>query len=236
MDNCVLCGTAMGARCLCSNQRSPHSAQASYRAHDTLPALPQWMPALAKVLPAFEYLENRLTDNCESPYHMQKQHAQMRFLKVRPSTMCVHRSIHHAHTAFLLFSLHTLHLLYFTLTTCGVSCDAQVFDPAMATKEQPKAFLDIRAFTDHHSRCAQPHPRVESGAGHVHVSLAKDFKLIEKEDIPKYTEEVMTFWRENHTKIPTWARAARIVFSLSPPNSEPCELRTRVLHPGQFLW
>ena len=123
---------------------------------------------------------------------------------------------YHAHTAFLLFSLHTLHLLYFTLTTCGVSCDAQVFDPAMATKEQPKAFLDIRAFTDHHSRCAQPHPRVESRAGHVHVSLAKDFKLIEKEDIPKYTEEVMTFWRENHTKIPTWARAARFVFSLSP--------------------
>ena len=36
--------------------------------------LPAWKKAVAHVKGAFKYLEDRLTDNCASPYHCQEQH------------------------------------------------------------------------------------------------------------------------------------------------------------------
>lgn len=41
-------------------------------------------------------------------------------------------------------------------------------------------------------------------------------------DKDNYTSSVLQFWASNLSKFPTWAKAARIVFSLSP-NSAACE-------------
>ena len=42
----------------------------------------QWAPLVAKLKDGFEYLENRLTDNCDSPYHCQEQHAATALMRV----------------------------------------------------------------------------------------------------------------------------------------------------------
>ena len=42
----------------------------------------QWAPLVAKLKDGFGYLENRLTDNCDSPYHCQEQHAATALLRV----------------------------------------------------------------------------------------------------------------------------------------------------------
>lgn len=42
----------------------------------------EWQVVRGMVQPAFDYIESRLTDHCDAPYHMQLQHAQMRQLKV----------------------------------------------------------------------------------------------------------------------------------------------------------
>ena len=41
-------------------------------------------------------------------------------------------------------------------------------------------------------------------------------------DIDKFTENVLTWWRNHGTKFPSWALAARIIFAFSP-NSAACE-------------
>mmetsp|Transcript_9338 Transcript_9338/g.16323 ORF Transcript_9338/g.16323 Transcript_9338/m.16323 type:complete len:102 (-) Transcript_9338:4-309(-) len=44
----------------------------------------------------------------------------------------------------------------------------------------------------------------------------------DRSDIEVYTDEVLTWWRNHCAEIPAWAKAARIVFAISP-NSEGCE-------------
>eukprot|EP00967_Tisochrysis_lutea_P155096 scaffold309665_cov39-Tisochrysis_lutea.AAC.1 len=43
--------------------------------------LPQWQENVAKVKVGFEYLEKRLTDQCASPYHCEKQHKALGLLR-----------------------------------------------------------------------------------------------------------------------------------------------------------
>ena len=38
--------------------------------------------------------------------------------------------------------------------------------------------------------------------------------IFDRNDIAKYTEDVLGWWRMNANRIPTWALAARMVFSL----------------------
>jgi hypothetical protein len=38
--------------------------------------------------------------------------------------------------------------------------------------------------------------------------------VFDRTDIRAFTDAILTWWRTNHPIIPTWARAARIVFSL----------------------
>ena len=45
-------------------------------------------------------------------------------------------------------------------------------------------------------------------------SLQYDQDLWLCTDIRAFTDAILTWWRTNHPIIPTWARAARIVFSL----------------------
>lgn len=57
------------------------------------------------------------------------------------------------------------------------------------------------------------------------LSAAKTFKLsTERLEMSDFTKQVLKFWAHNSDSkvFPTWVRAARIVFSLSP-NSASCE-------------
>jgi hypothetical protein len=55
--------------------------EASFRGNIIAHTLPEWAGAVAKIKPAFDYIESRLTDNCDQPYHMKLQHEQMYLLK-----------------------------------------------------------------------------------------------------------------------------------------------------------
>lgn len=55
-----------------------HAFRGSILAHE----LPEWKEVVAKVQPPFDYIDNRLTDKCDSPYHMELQHSQMRLIQV----------------------------------------------------------------------------------------------------------------------------------------------------------
>lgn len=51
-----------------------------FRANILANELPEWKEAVDKVTPAFVYITNRLTNECDAPYHMQLQHQQMTLL------------------------------------------------------------------------------------------------------------------------------------------------------------
>lgn len=58
------------------------SEELSFRSTILAHELPMWQEVVKMIEPAFEYIEDRLMDNCAEPYHMLMQHAQMRILKV----------------------------------------------------------------------------------------------------------------------------------------------------------
>jgi hypothetical protein len=45
-------------------------------------SLTQWQPLVNKLKGGFTYLENRLTDNCDAPYHMKAQHEATELFKI----------------------------------------------------------------------------------------------------------------------------------------------------------
>jgi len=57
------------------------SEEATFRGNIIAHKLPAWAGAVAKLQPAFDYIENRLTNNCNVPYHMKEQHEQMHLLQ-----------------------------------------------------------------------------------------------------------------------------------------------------------
>ena len=54
-----------------------------------------------------------------------------------------------------------------------------------------------------------------------YTTAARDFET-DREDVEMFTSSVLKFWRTHRSQLPTWAKAARIVFALSP-NSASCE-------------
>ena len=40
-----------------------------------------------------------------------------------------------------------------------------------------------------------------------------------KADVAEYTQELLKWWKHNHPTIPTWAKAARIVFAMTPSSA-----------------
>jgi hypothetical protein len=50
------------------------SEEPSLRANIVAKHLPEWATCLDKLKPGFEYIEDRLTDKCEMPYHMAAEH------------------------------------------------------------------------------------------------------------------------------------------------------------------
>ena len=54
----------------------------TFRAQVVAHELSAWTEAIAKIAPAFEYIEQRLTNDCDAPYHMKAQHEQFKCLEV----------------------------------------------------------------------------------------------------------------------------------------------------------
>ena len=55
----------------------------------------------------------------------------------------------------------------------------------------------------------------------VYLELCKGC-VFDRTDIHAYTQGILTWWANHHKEIPAWAKAARIVFALTP-NSAACE-------------
>jgi hypothetical protein len=56
-----------------------------------------------------------------------------------------------------------------------------------------------------------------------YLRRASDFSCsVEPSDMDGYTKQILNFWASHHEEFPAWAKAARIIFSLSP-NSAACE-------------
>lgn len=55
----------------------------------------------------------------------------------------------------------------------------------------------------------------------AYLANAKDVK-VNRADVAHFTDDVLQFWRLNSSSLPSWARAARIVFAISC-NSASCE-------------
>jgi hypothetical protein len=56
----------------------------------------------------------------------------------------------------------------------------------------------------------------------AYLAAANTCTAVDPCDMNHYTKHILQFWANNHSKFPTWAKAARMVFSLSP-NSAACE-------------
>lgn len=72
------------------------SEEATFRSTIQAHLLPTWKHAVAKLAAAFDYVEDRLTDNCDAPYHMKEQHESMRLFQARARlipTMCAVDSV-----------------------------------------------------------------------------------------------------------------------------------------------
>ena len=61
------------------------------------------------------------------------------------------------------------------------------------------------------------HGLIDGMKHEVHAYLAACANLfIDMSDIHVLTADVLLFWRRNHHKFPTWAKAARIIFAMTP--------------------
>jgi hypothetical protein len=46
----------------------------TFRSHILAHELPEWQTCVDKIMPAFSYLDDRLTNNCDASYHMKQEH------------------------------------------------------------------------------------------------------------------------------------------------------------------
>lgn len=168
--------------------------------------LSAWQDAVNKVKPAFNYIEDRLNDNCDTPYHMRVQHSQMSLYKVRTR------------------SEHTIgHSITLTHCLCAL-CALQIFNPSEVNENPPDdsfvdAFSDVPAFVEHKLIEGMKQELKE------YITAAKNYEAATDADLSsakEFDKSVLQFWAKNNTKFKTWAIAARIVFSLSA-NSAACE-------------
>jgi hypothetical protein len=56
----------------------------------------------------------------------------------------------------------------------------------------------------------------------LYLAAASNASALDKSDVTTYTDSLLKWWRVNGTSFPSWAKAARIAFALSP-NSASCE-------------
>ena len=138
----------------------------------------QWQPLVTKVKGGFTYLENRLTDNCDSPYHLKVQHEATKLLRV--------------------------------------------FDPSLASDLVDANYVDALRAIDP----LVEHDLIEKMKAELpfYLSACSSASLVvDHGDVKEFTTKVLKWWAlADKSKFPTWAVAARIVFSFTP-NSAACE-------------
>ena len=66
-----------------------------------------------------------------------------------------------------------------------------------------------------------------------YTTSARDFET-DREDVEMFTSSVLKFWRMHRSQLPTWAKAAHIVFALSP-NSASCKREASSLLASMFF-
>ena len=54
---------------------------------------------------------------------------------------------------------------------------------------------------------------------HTYLTLAAPCQGFNTANIQEYTKELLKWWKVNHPTIPTWAKAARIIFALTPSSA-----------------
>ena len=54
---------------------------------------------------------------------------------------------------------------------------------------------------------------------HIYLTLAAPCQGFNAADVNEYTKELLKWWKVNHPTIPTWAKAARIIFAMTPSSA-----------------
>lgn len=85
----IILGTKPGHGQLCAVRYSNgeemfilKSEEHTFRGNIIAHLLPEWSQVKKMMQPAFKYIETRLSDTCDAPYHMRMQHSQMNLIKV----------------------------------------------------------------------------------------------------------------------------------------------------------
>lgn len=90
---------------------------------------------------------------------------------------------------------------------------ARAFDPAKALELNVSAWVDeLTGIIPLHNWDLVPLLKVELP---VYLAAAAG-ATFDRSDIAAYTKEVLAWWRNHSSAIPNWAKAARIVFALTP--------------------
>ena len=133
---------------------------------------PEWQRAVDAVKGAYTYLENRITNNCQTPYHCAAPYE-----------------------------------------ICRVS---QIFDPSFVVGQLTPQFVDelCAAIPAVHGLAAQL--KAEIDAFRV---AARSAPPIDHRDVKVFTAAVLNFWRKHGTKMPTWRKAAKMVFAIPPTSA-----------------
>ena len=50
---------------------------------------------------------------------------------------------------------------------------------------------------------------------HIYLTLAAPCQGFNTADVNEYTAALLKWWKHNHPTVPTWAKAARIIFAMS---------------------
>ena len=133
---------------------------------------PKWQTAVNSVKEAYTYLENRLTDNCQTPYHCSGPYE-----------------------------------------VCRAS---QLFDPSFAVTNVTPSFVDELCASIPSLNGLAPALKAEVDAYRV---AARSAPTMDHKDVKAFTAAVRSFWRTHGTKMPTWRKAAKIVFTIPPTSA-----------------
>mmetsp|Transcript_18603 Transcript_18603/g.54513 ORF Transcript_18603/g.54513 Transcript_18603/m.54513 type:complete len:172 (+) Transcript_18603:2232-2747(+) len=107
---------------------------------------------------------------------------------------------------------------YSCLDMMGVLDAVQVFDPAYAFEKKIDDEL-----VDKLARLPVLRPMLADlkREAAAYMRCAADVR-VNRTDIDEFTETVLSFWRGRVKELPSWAKAARIVFAMAP-SSAACE-------------
>jgi hypothetical protein len=160
--------------------------------------------AINDVLPAFKYLEERITGSCNNNMSFVKSYSMYKALRLFHPSRAVELNYTPAHLDILLADV-----------------------PAMSQGDSSGAAALLCCCCCCTAVCSVPNGvAVVAGCAvditemklkfPVYMQLASTFDT-DTNDITAMTNDILSFWRRHHEELgPAWTNAARIVFSISP--------------------